>query len=450
MHKENPPLNPLQGDGPFKVDQLLVLSIAVPMTLAYLTTPLLGLVDTAVVGRFGDPALIGGLAIGAIIIDLIFTTFNFLRAGTTGLTAQALGANDEKEKQAILFRALMIGLSSGLIMILASPLILVVGLWFMAAEDSVSQAAGTYFLIRTLSAPFALSNYVLLGWLLGLGKSGTTLAIQMLLNGINILMSIALGIGLGWGIVGVAIGTIIGEFVAFIVGLSICWKMLTHTVRPSKERLFNRPAWIRLINVNGDIMIRSFALFFAFAFFTSQGAQYDSVTLASNAILLHFFLIAGFFLDGLATAAEQIIGRSVGAKYAVGFWKGFKLTLIWSMVLAVLCSLIFFVGGPTIISIMTTNTDVQTTARTYLAWAALTPVTGMLAFNLDGVFIGATWTRDMTVMMLVSLAVYLVFWWAVKEPFGNHGLWAALHVFLITRGITLAFRLKPRANGTFA
>ena len=433
----------------FEITHKSVLQLAIPMTLAYITTPLLGLVDTAVVGRLGVEALIGGLAVGAIIIDLVFTTFNFLRAGTTGLTSQAFGSEDEKEKQAILFRALAIAISSGIVMALLSPLIIALGLWFMAPSEAVAKATQTYFLIRMISAPFALGNYVIVGWLLGLGRSYTTLAVQVLLNGTNILFSIYLGLVLEWGIEGVAIATIIGEVLAFIIGIYICWRMLDHSIRPSRTRILNKAAWSRLVNLNADIMLRSFILLFAFAYFTAQGASFGDLTLAANAILMHFFLISGYFLDGLATAAEQIVGRSIGAKYRYGFWRGFKLTLFWSTLMAFICSLAFWLAGPSLIEVMTTIPEVRSEAMIYLAWAAFIPLSGMLAFQMDGVFIGATWSRDMSIMMIVSFVGYLFVWWLVKEPMGNHGLWLALHSFVIFRGITLSARLTPKVRQTF-
>ena len=433
----------------FEVTHKTVLQLAVPMTLAYITTPLLGLVDTAVVGRLGVEALIGGLAVGAIIIDLVFTTFNFLRSGTTGLTSQAFGAEDEKEKQAILFRALAIAFSSGIVMILLSPLLIGLGLWFMAPSEAVADATKTYFLIRMLSAPFSLSNYAILGWLLGLGKSYTTLAVQIVLNGTNIIFSLYLGLILEWGIEGVAIATIIGEILAFTIGIYICWRTLDHSVRPSRKRILDKDALSRLVNLNADIMLRSFALLFAFAYFTAQGAGFGDLTLAANAILMHFFLISGYFLDGLATAAEQIVGRSIGANYKPGFWRGFKLTLFWSSVMAIVCSLIFWFVGPTLINLMTTIAEVQSEALIYLAWAAFIPLSGMLAFQMDGVFIGATWSRDMSIMMIVSLAGYLLVWWVVKESLGNHGLWLALHCFVVFRGLTLSARLNSKVRQTF-
>jgi len=419
------------------------------MTLAYLSTPLLGLVDTAVVGQFGTPALIGGLAVGAIIINLVFVTYNFLRSGTSGLTAQAFGAKDEKEKQAVLFRSLIIAIVSGFVMLILSPHILWISLWFMAPGEAVAEATSTYFLTRMISAPFGLGNYVMLGWLLGIGRSKTTLLLQLILNGTNILFSLYLGLYLGWEITGVAIATIIGEVLAFIVGIAICWSLLDHSVRPSKKRILERQAWIRLINLNADIMIRSFALLFAFAYFTSQSAAFGEITLAANAILMHLFFIAGYFLDGLATAAEQIIGKAIGANYKPAFWRGFKLTLFWNAVMALACTFVFWLFGTFIIEVLTVNETIRMEAEIYLLWAALIPLTGMMAFQLDGVYIGATWSRDMSIMMLISLALYLISWQFLKEPYGNNGLWLALHLFVIFRAVTLGYKLKPNANRAF-
>ncbi|MEO0329416.1 MAG: MATE family efflux transporter [Pseudomonadota bacterium] len=433
----------------FEVTHASVLRLAMPMTIAYITTPLLGIVDTAVVGQFGVPAMIGGLAIGAVFIDLIFTTFNFLRSGTTGLVAQAVGAEDEKEKQAILFRALAIAILAGMIFGVASPLLLKFGLWFMAPSPAVAEAASTYFLIRMIAAPVSLGNYVILGWLFGLGKSTTTLAIQLLINVTNMILSIVLGLWFGWEVTGVAIATIIGETIGFIVGGYLCWRLLDRTTRPSRKSIFKLQSWKRLANLNVDIMIRSFALLFAFAFFTAQGAKFGEVTLAANALLMHFFFIGANFLDGMVAAVEQIVGRAVGANYRAGFWKGFWYALFWGAVMAIGCALVFWLTGETIIHLMTTSDVVREEAATYLIWAAIIPLTGLLAFHLDSVFIGATWTRDMSIMMLFSLVIYVLAWELLKEPMGNHGLWLALNAFLVLRGLTLAIRVHPRVKRTF-
>jgi putative MATE family efflux protein len=434
---------------PFEIDMRMIAKIAIPMTLAYMTTPILGVVDTAVVGRLGDPAFIGGLAVGAVLVDLIFTTFNFQRSGTTGLTAQAVGAGEETEKQAILFRALLLALAAGVAMVLLTPVILKIGLWFMAPGKEVAEATSTYFVIRMLSAPFALANYAILGWMIGLGRTGLGLLLQLLLNGSNIVLSILLGLWLGYGIAGVAWATVIAEALACGAGLVICRALIDPSHTPSRARIGEMIAWRRLFNLNADIMVRSFVLLFAFAFFTAQGARFGELTLAANAILMHFFIVGGYFLDGLATAAEQIIGRALGARYRAGFLRGFRLTMLLNLIMAVVLTLIYLLAGEWLIALMTTVDSVRAEAGRYLWMAALTPLTGVVAFQMDGVYIGATWSREMSRMMLVSIVVYLVSWWLMRDSLANTGLWLALHTFLIGRGVTLGLMLGPKLRAAF-
>ncbi|MEP0944636.1 MAG: MATE family efflux transporter [Rhizobiaceae bacterium] len=433
----------------FDVTHRSVIAIAWPVTLAYLSTPLLGLIDTGVVGRLGDPALLGGLAVGAILFDIIFTTFNFLRASTTGLVAQALGAGQVEEQRIVLIRSLLIAVALGLGVLLLAPLILRGGLWAMDAPSAVEQATIIYFTIRVMAAPLTLINYSVLGWMLGLGQAWLGLVLQIVLNGTNIVLSIVLGLVLGWGIEGVAWATVIAEAVAACVGLTIAWLRLAGNGRISWRTVFARAALLRLVGVNFDIMVRSFCLLFAFAFFTSQGAQFGELTLAANAVLMNFFLVAGYFLDGFATAAEQLAGRAVGARHKPAFDATVRLTLVWGFVLAAGASIVFWLGGPLIIDLLTTNELVRAEARVYLAWAAMTALVGVMAFQMDGVFIGATWTVDMRNMMLLSLVAFWLTWWLATPLWGNHGLWLAIEVFLGVRGLSLYARLQVRSRETF-
>lgn len=426
----------------------MVFGLALPMTLAYLTTPLLGLVDTAVVGRLGQASLIGGLAVGAILIDMIFTTFNFLRSGTTGLTAQAYGRQDDIEIQAMLFRSLMIGFICGLILLALTPLLLALGLYLMDPGKNVAIATQQYVLIRMFGAPLALGNYAMLGWFIGLGKARTGLLLQLVLNGSNIVLSIFLGLYLELGIKGVAAATVISELLAFLLGLIICYRLLDRSTRPTRQRLLDRAALWRFANLNADIMLRSLALLFAFAFFTAKGADLGELTLAANAVLMNFFMIASYFLDGLAVAAEQLVGRAIGASYRDGFIRSLWLTLGWNAFMAIGLSILFWMFGESLIALITTLQPVQIEAAQYLLLAVALPLTGVLAFQMDGVFIGATWSRDMSLMMLVSLGAYLVAWWLLQD-FANTGLWLALHVFLLVRGITLSACLPRRIRRTF-
>ncbi len=434
---------------PFTVTNRMVVAIAAPTTLAYISTPLIGIVDTGVVGRMGDAALIGGLAVGAVLFDVVFTTFNFLRASTVALVAQAQGEGDVERQKVVLLRALLISLAVGLAIVVLAPLILLGGLWAMNVPEAVENAVKDYFTIRILAAPLTLINYSILGWALGLGRAGLGLALQTLLNGTNVALSIWLGLSLGWGLEGVAWATVAAEGLAALVGLAIAAGTMRAIPWPGRARLFDPVALQRLFGVNRDIMIRSFCLLFAFAFFTARSAQYGETILAANAVLMNFFLVSGYFLDGFATAAEQLAGKSVGARYRPAFDATVRLTLIWGLVLAAFATAVFFAFGPTVIDLLTTAPDVRAVAREFLPWAAITALAGLVAFQMDGVFIGATWSADMRNMMLVSVAVYLFVWWLATPVLGNHGLWLALNVFLAVRGLTLYLRMGVRVRETF-
>tara|TARA_R110002012_G_scaffold35788_3_gene101826 strand:+ start:102477 stop:103868 length:1392 start_codon:yes stop_codon:yes gene_type:complete len=434
---------------PFEVSNRMVLAIAVPMTLAFLTTPLLGLVDTAVVGRLGDAALLGGLAIAAILFDLVFTTFNFLRTATTGLVAQAMGRDDPTEEQAVFWRSLMISAVAGLLVIAATPLLLAAGLAFMGARGEIAAAASTYLMIRALSAPAALANYAILGYVLGRGMGGTGLLLQTVINGTNIVLSILLGLWLGYGLEGVAWATVIAEITGCAAGLLVIHRNFDRAHAPAWKQIIDRASILRLMSLNGDIMIRSFALITAFAWFTRLGTGFGETTLAANAILMNFFMVAGYYLDGFATAAEQLAGRAIGARYRPAFDKAVRLTVFWGFALAGFTTGFFLVFGDAVIGLMTTLESVRLEAGSYLFWAALTAVAGVLAFEMDGVFVGATWSRDMRNMMLLSLALFIVLSVGLTRIWGNQGLWISLNIFLAARGLTLLAILPRRRDRAF-
>ncbi len=434
---------------PFEVTNRSILTLAIPMTLAYLSTPILGVVDTAVIGQLGSAALVGGIAVGGIIFDLIFTTFNFLRSGTTGMTAQAMGANDGKELRAILLRALIVAFAAGLALFALQWPILEIGIFLLGGSDEVQAATRTYFSWRILGTPFTLANYAILGWYLGLGRAGMGLVLQSVLNGANVALSILFVMGLGWGVGGVAIGTVIAQAATTLLGLMLVWRHFRGARLPSRQRIFNRQRFAKMLGVNRDIMIRSFTVLFAFAFFTSRSAVQGDVMLAANTILQKFFMVGGYFLDGFATAAEQIVGRSLGARYRPAFDRAVRLTVTWGFALAGIATALFWIGGPWLIDLMTTSEPVRAEARVYMLWAVLTPLLGVMAFQMDGVFIGATWSRDMRNMMVLSLVLYLVAYFVLFPLMGNHGLWLALEIFLSARGISLWAMCGVRAREAF-
>ncbi len=434
------------SDSPMVVTNRSVLAIAVPMSLSFLTVPLLGIVDTAIVGQFGDAALIGGLAVGAVIFDVAFTTFNFLRTGTTGFVAQAMGRGDETEQQAIFSRALLMSIAIGLAILLISPLLIWLGLALISPSDDVRAAAVIYMSIRFLGAPFTLINYAILGLLLGQNRAVANLVVQTAINGLNIILSILLGIGLGWSIAGVAWATVIAEGFIAVLALAWLWRAFDQKWRPTVARILDMVAIKKMVAVNRDIMIRSFALLAAFFLFTRFGSDQGEVILAGNALLMNFFLFAAYFLDGLSAASEQLAGRAVGAGQRPAFWQTIKKTSLMGFALCCVAATIIMWLGPTVIDLMTTAQDVRVEAKKYLIWAALTPMAGVLAFNMDGVFIGATWSRDMRNMMLLSLTTFIILGLILPIWFGNHGLWMALNGWLILRGLSLLYVLPKRAE----
>lgn len=416
----------------------MVLGLAVPMALGFLTIPLLGITDTAVAGRLGDPNILAGLAIGAVLFDIIFATFNFLRASTTALTAQAWGRGEATEQEAIFWRALLLALGLGLAIVALSPLLLKLGLLVMAPEAEASEATAQWFQLRMLSGPAALANYAILGFLLGRGKARVGLLLQALINGINIVLCILLGLTLQWGISGIALATVIGEVIGMLVGLAVILPGFAHRNPFKIPDLLERRKLLDLVSLNADIMIRTFVLLGAFLLMTRIGSHLGPVTLAANAVLMNFFLIGGYWLDGLANAAETIIGRAVGAGFRPAFDRGLRLTGYWSLALAVLICMILAIFGRPVIDFLTTSEPVRQVAYDHLAWAAILPISGCLAFLMDGVFIGATWSHAMRNRMILSFVGYVMALALLVPAAGNMGLWIALNVFLWLRGILLA------------
>jgi len=312
----------------------------------------------------------------------------------------------------------------------------------------VNTAARTYFDIRIWSAPAALVNYALVGWFIGLGRAGMAFRLQLLLNLTNIGLDALFVLGFGWGIAGVAAGTLIAETGAAVVGIAVALRA-AEGVKLRAWRVFNAGKLKRMIAVNGDIMIRTLSLLFAFSFFTAQGARSGDLILAANAVLMHFLSVSAYFLDGVAYATEALTGKAIGARDPKRFSAAVRLSSIWAAALSLATGAAFWLAGGAIIDVMTVNTAVREVAKEYLFWAALAPLIGVACFQLDGIFIGATRTRDMRNMMLISLAVYLGAWALLTPLLGNHGLWAALMVLFVVRALTLAWRFPALERAAF-
>ncbi len=419
----------------FEVTHREVLRIAIPMMIAHFSTPLVSLVATGVIGQLGEEALIGGVALAAVIFDVLFVTFNFLRGATTGFTAQAFGAGDRRYEQRMLLGGLTISMVAGLVILLLHVPIGNLGLTVLGADGAVAEAAKIYFSWRVWSAPFVLFNFVAFGWIIGRGDALTAMLLQGLLNGLNLGLSIWWVLGLDGGVAGLAIASLVSEIATALAGAAI---ILCRTDKAS----WNWPdlkSLRRLFSVNGDMMIRSFALLIGLSFFTRQSGELGIDILAANTILLRFYFFGVAFLDGIATAAEQLAGRAVGAKNRVAFDRMIKLTTLWALVFGALVALSFMAGGWWVIDLASPNATVELLAQGFLPYAAIMPLVGAIAFQMDGVYIGATWSREMRNLMLLSLATYFAAWAVLQPLFGNHGLWIALLLFQSARSI--AFRL---------
>src|SRR4029077_16921291 len=321
--------------------------LAGPVILSNITTPLLGAVDTGVVGHLPDPALIGGVALGSLIFSFVFWGFGFLRMGTTGLTAQALGADDQMELRATFLRSLALAGAIGLLLVILQSPIHFIALRFVHSSESVKGYAGTYFDVRIWSAPAALANYTILGWLLGTGRTGTALLLQIALNGINILLAVFFVLVLGWGLPGVAGATLTSEVLAACAGLILVSRLLPRLHVP---HLFGRRQLLRVLHLNANIMIRALCLEAAFVAFTFAAASQGDILFAANAILMNLLTMSAYGLDGFAMAAEILVGRAVGARDRAGFRSAIRDSTIWAGGLAILGTVSLFLAGPFLIS----------------------------------------------------------------------------------------------------
>lgn len=417
-----------------------VLAIAVPIVLSNATVPILGAVDTGVVGQMGQAAPIGAVGIGAVILSSIYWIFGFLRMGTTGLAAQARGAGDSAETGALLMRGIMLGGTAGLVFILAQAAIFWGAFGLAPASVEVETLARQYLSIRIWGAPATIALYAVTGWLIAVERTRGVFVLQLWMNGLNIALDLWFVLGLGWGVEGVAIATLIAEWTGIALGLWLCREAFAGDQWRDWARVFDPARLRRMMQVNGDIMVRSVLLTGSFTTFLFVGADLGDVTLAANQVLLQFLEITAFALDGFAFSAEALVGGAVGAKSRHDLRRSAIIASQWGVGGSILLALFFWLVGPSLIDLMATSPEVRLEGRSYLYWAALAPVIGVASWMLDGIYIGATWTREMRNAMLVSVAVYIVALFALVPLMGNHGLWAALMVLNIMRGVTLGLR----------
>ena len=425
--------------------------IATPMILSNISVPLLGIVDTAVVGHLEHAYYIGAVAIGATVFSFLFMGLNFLRMGTTGLAAQSFGAEDHAALRRVLIQAIATALlMSGLLLILQSPLADIAFRLLEPSSEAESEAR-LYFAIRIWGAPAALCNFAVIGWLIGLQQTRGALIVMLVINLTNIALDLFFVVGLHWGVSGVAAASVVAEFSGLLAGGWLCGRALQRL--PGKWDLaaaLDIETLRQLWHINGSLLVRTMSLMFAFGFLTAQGARQGDLILAANALLLNLQYLMSYLLDGVAHAAEALVGRAFGRADRRGLARAIKLSLIWSFALALFSSLGFLLAGQQIIALMTDLDQVRATAATYLPWIVLSPIVSVWSFVYDGIYVGATLARQMRNTMVLSVFGVFVPAWFLLEEMGNHGLWLAFLLFMAARGLSQFIWLRHlEATGKF-
>jgi MATE family multidrug resistance protein len=420
-----------------------VFALALPMVFSNVTTPLLGLVDTWVIGHLGQAWFLGGVSVGATLINLLFWLLGFLRMSTTGLTAQAQGAASAEGQLDTLARALGLAVGLGLAMLLLVLPFLPAIIGLSGGSPEVQVYAGDYVSVRIWSAPAALCNLVIMGWLLGMQDARSPMLLLILSNLVNMVLDAWFVLGLGWQVRGVAAASLLADYCSLGVGLWLVSRRLRHLPaevwQSAWPRWWQWPAVRRLLGLNRDIFIRSLCLQLCFAFMTLQGARLGDVAVAANAVLLNFLMLISYGLDGFAYAVEAMVGRAIGRRDRQGLREAIVLNLGWALLIAIAFALGFALGGRQLIAHITDIPAVIAEANRQLPWLIAMPLLAVWCFLLDGVFIGATRAREMRNSMLVAVfAGFFPIWWLCQE-WGVAALWAAMAALMTGRGLTLGW-----------
>ncbi len=410
------------------------------MIISNISVPLVGAVDTAVVGHLPELHHIGAVALGALIFSFLYWGFGFLKMGSTGFTARAYGANDDSELCHILLRFLLLGAALGVMVIALGKPLIQLALYFIHSTENVEKLAAEYALIRIWSAPATLCVYVFTGIFIGMHNTRLALILQLVLNLTNIGLDLLFVVVMKFGVPGVAWATLIAEYTAALCGFLLLRKMLLSAFTSAYwKKMLAMGALKDMMRTNGNIFIRTMLLVFSFAFFTAQSAKQGELILAVNTVLLHLQSIMAYALDGFAHAVEALGGSAYGANSKVNFKRAVALTTFWSAMMALLLSVGYWFFGQTIISWFTDSPDVMQTAQQFMVWMIIAPVICCWSFQLDGLFIGTGHTRSMRNAMLVSTAGYLGLAYLFQQTWGNHGLFLALTCYMVLRGVTLLF-----------
>ncbi|MCC2977315.1 MATE family efflux transporter [Sphingomonas sp. PL-96] len=412
-----------------------------PIMLGQTTVPLVGMVDTVVIGRTGDAAALAGMALGTTIINFLFWSFGFLRMGMTGMTAQAQGSGDTAEVRALLVRGLMLGVAIGAALFALQLLLVPLAFHLLAGDAALDAAARGYVTGRFFGAPASLGVFALTGWLLGLGRTRAALLLQVAMNLVNAALCIVLVSGLGLSARGAGLGTACAEWSALLLGLAIAGRILgPGALRGVGTGLLDRAKLRRLFAVNADIMVRTVALLVLFGWFANAGARLGAVPLAANQVLMQFVSVSAFVLDGFAFTAESRIGGAIGRGARTELLRATRLTGEFTLAAGAAFALLIYLAGAPLVAAITDNPDVRAHAVALLPFAALVPLVGAPAWLLDGVFIGATRGRSLRNAALAATLLYLATDLALR-PFGAPGLWLALLASYLYRAAGLGLGL---------
>jgi len=417
-----------------------ILDIALPAIVSNITVPLLGLVDVAIVGHLGAAAYIGAIAVGGMMFNVIYWVFGFLRMGTSGMTSQALGRRDLGEASAMLLRSVGIAMAVALGLIALHALLREAAFFVIMPSQDVRPLTATYFNILILGAPAMLGLFSLSGWFIGMQNSRIPMLIAIVQNVVNICASTLLVFGLGLKVEGVAFGTLIAQYCGFLMGVALCLKHYGRLRRHIVLRgVWRRTVMAHFFRVNRDIFFRTLCMVSVMLFFTSAGSWQGDVVLAVNTLLMQFYMLFSYIMDGFAYAGEALSGRHYGARNGEALRQTVSRLFRWGWAMAALFIVVYAVGGDAFLSLLTDEPTVVSASHTYYYWALAIPLAGTAAFVWDGVFIGCTATRGMLVSMAAAAATFFFLYFTLRTPLGNHGLWLAFISFISMRGIVQTF-----------
>lgn len=426
-----------------------ILRLAIPNVISNITVPLLGMVDLAILGHLESELYIGAIALGGMIFNFIYAIFSFLRMGTSGFTAQSYGEGNKKELMMMLARAMFFAFAGGLIIILLQYPIDLLSFYLLEGSGEVETLAQEYFYIRIAAAPASLGIMALSGWYTGMQNARYPMYIAIFINVVNIGANLLFVYGFGMKSDGVAWGTVIAQYTGLVLGFVFLLKKYRHLFSFwDKGDFFNWSKLGRFFRVNLDIIIRTLCLIFAFAFFTAQSAKTNDTILAVNTVLLQYLFLFSYLTDGFAYAGEALVGKFIGRRNPAALRRAINLLFVWGLLISIPFSLTYFLAGDYMLYILTDNADVITAASPYLFWMGLVPLLTFAAFIWDGIYIGATSSAAMRNTLLVStLLIFLPAYYFLEPIYGNHGLWMAMMLFMISRGLLLTFFAKRSIYG---